>query len=287
MGDAIESLDLPAWVERAPNGNRHFREAVHTILHAISTSMELSTKMIMKGGMLMAIRYDSSRFTRDIDFSTRAPYAIGNETILLNKLDEQLILANGRFTYDVMCMRQRSIIRPKKPGANFPTLNLSIGYARQSNPRELSKLLAKQAPTVVEIDYSYNEAVLDTEVLRLANGSSLEVYSQVNLMAEKYRSILQQSIRNRYRRQDAYDLFLLLKFHHTLGDHERSHLLKCLVESARTREINPKAHSLRDSEIRTMTSNDYGTLESDIEGELPPFDEVYQTVQDFYESLPW
>ena len=61
MSDVIEALDLPSWVARAPDDKRHFREAVHIILSAIGTSRALRTKMDMKGGMLKAIRYGSSR----------------------------------------------------------------------------------------------------------------------------------------------------------------------------------------------------------------------------------
>lgn len=287
MSDAIETLDLPAWVARAPDAKRHFREAVHVILTAIGASTALRTQMVMKGGMLMAIRYDSSRFTKDADFSTRDRYAKGDETALLVELDAQLVLANEQFSYDVLCRRQKAGMRPARPGANFPTLGLSIGYAPRSKPRELKRLLAGQAPMVVELDYSYNEAVLDVEVLRLADGDSLQAYSQINLMAEKYRSLLQQPARHRNRRQDVYDLSLLLQGSHALNASEQARLVDCLIASSKARDIEPHVHSLRDPEVRAMTSEGYDTLQPEIEGALPPFDGVYQAVQDFYEQLPW
>lgn len=37
---------------------------------------------------------------------------------------------------------------------------------------------------MVEIDYSYNEAVLDVEVLRLSDGQELQAYSHLNVIAE-------------------------------------------------------------------------------------------------------
>lgn len=287
MSDAIEALDLPAWVARAPEDKRHFREAVHIILTAIGTSVALRTQMVMKGGMLMALRYDSTRFTKDADFSTREKYAKGDEAGLLAELDAQLTLANEQFSYDVMCRPQKAAMRPPRPDANFPTLGLSIGYALRSKPRELQRLLAGQAPTVVEIDYSYNEAVLDVEVLRLTDGDSLQAYSQINLMAEKYRSLLQQPRRRRNRRQDVYDLALLLQGAHPLDAAEQARLLDCLVASARARDIEPRGQSLRDPAVRSMAAEGYDTLQPEIDGVLPPFDAVYQTVQDFYEGLPW
>lgn len=276
---------LHGW--RAPEDKRHFREAVHIILTAIGTSVALRTKMVMKGGMLMALRYDSSRFTKDADFSTQDKYAKGDEAGLLAELDAQLVLANEQFPYDVMCRPQKTEMRPPRADANFPTLGLSIGYAPRSKPRELRRLLAGQAPTVVEIDYSYNEAVLDVEVLSLTDGDSLQAYSQINLMAEKYRSLLQQPTRRRNRRQDVYDLALLLQGDYPLDAVERVRLLDCLVASARARDIDPHSQSMRDPAVRAMASEGYDTLQPEIDGDLPPFAAVYQTVQDFYERLPW
>ncbi len=158
MSNSIEALDLHAWVERAPDDKRLFREAVHIILTAISTSVALRTQMVMKGGMLMALRYDSSRFTKDADFSTRDKYAKGDEAALLAELDVQLTLANEQLPYEVLCRRQKAETRPARPDATFPTLSLSIGYAPRSKPRELQRLLAGQEPRVVEIDYSISRS---------------------------------------------------------------------------------------------------------------------------------
>ena len=107
MSKPIETIDLTAWVEKAPPDKRNFREAVHIILTAIGTSTALRTKMVMKGGMLMALRYESSRFTKDADFSTKALYVSGDENELLTELDAQLALANAETNYDTMCVIQR------------------------------------------------------------------------------------------------------------------------------------------------------------------------------------
>jgi hypothetical protein len=59
------------WVEQAVSlKNQLFRQAVHIIIHAISDCDNLRSMMIMKGGILLAIEYNSPRYTKDIDFST-------------------------------------------------------------------------------------------------------------------------------------------------------------------------------------------------------------------------
>jgi hypothetical protein len=90
LAQKIEELDLPAWVKAAPSDKKNFREAVHIVLNAISTSAALRSKMVMKGGMLMAIRYGSSRFTKNTDFSTVDMYKSGDEKAILAELDKQL-----------------------------------------------------------------------------------------------------------------------------------------------------------------------------------------------------
>src|SRR3546814_6229251 len=73
-GGFVNEVNIEAWVEAAPEGQQRFREAVHIILDSIGHSQNLQAKMVMKGGLLMAIRYDSSRFTKDLDFSTTDLY---------------------------------------------------------------------------------------------------------------------------------------------------------------------------------------------------------------------
>ena len=243
--------------------------------------------MVMKGGMLMALRYESSRFTKDADFSTKALYVSGDEKELMAELDARLSLANAESDYDTMCVLQRSKLMPSGSKKTFPILDLNIGYAARSSESAMQRLRAKQSPNVVEIDYSYNEAVLDVDVLKLTDGDQLQVYSLVNLMAEKFRSLLQQPSRNRNRRQDVYDLSLLLLEIQNWTSAEKLTLKNCLIASAESRDICAKGDSMRNPEIKNRAAKGYEDMHGEVDGPLPPFDEIYQVVQDFYESLPW
>ena len=287
MNSPLESLDIPAWVAKAAADKKNFREAVHIILTAIGQSTALRTKMIMKGGMLMALRYESSRFTKDADFSTRELYVQGNETELIAELDAQIALATAELPYDTSCRIQRSELKPVGADKTFPTLALNIGYAPKSNARAMSRLLAKQSPTIVQIDYSYNESVLDVEVLQLVDGAELRAYSLVNLMAEKYRSLLQQTIRNRNRRQDIYDLALLLNHVDHWTQSERTMLKSLIVASAEPKGIQAQANSMSDPKIMEMAAKGYEDMAAEVDGPLPTFDDIYQQVLKFYEDLPW
>lgn len=164
-------------METAPEGQRAFREATHILLTAISASTDLRARMVMKGGMLMAIRYHSDRFTRDADFSTRARYEPKAAESLVEELDQQIVVANEQLPYDTACRLQRHEVRPARPDTSFPTLSCSIGYARRSHVPEMKRLAARQAATVVKIECSFNEAVLDVDTLGFADDGEIQVYS--------------------------------------------------------------------------------------------------------------
>lgn len=283
----VKELDLTDWVSDAPPSQRNFREAVHIVLSAISTSASLRHKMVMKGGLLMAIRYDSTRFTRDVDFSTRDKYAKADQDSLLSELDAQIESANDQLPYDTMCRRQATKLEPPREDASFPTLSVSIGFAPRSKPPQLAKLQAGQSPTVVQIDYSYNEAVYDVEILSLLDGDEIQAYSLSNLLAEKFRSLLQQPVRNRNRRQDVYDLHMLLTQCKPLSAEELLQVKTHLVHSCKARHIDAARTSISDPQVRQMAAKEYESLADEIEEELPDFDVAFEIVQGFYEALPW
>ena len=63
--------DFAIWVNATTSeGQRNFRPVVHIILDAIASTAKLRVDMVMKGGVLMDILYNTSRFTTDLDFST-------------------------------------------------------------------------------------------------------------------------------------------------------------------------------------------------------------------------
>ncbi len=283
----MKVLDLSVWVEQAPAEYKGFREAVHLILQGVGQSQELKAKMVMKGGLLMAIRYESSRFTRDIDFSTSERYEPGSEAALVAELDQQLLTASDHLPYSTRCKIQSFEIRPKGEGKTHQSLKLKIGYADSTNKGAFNRLQAKQSPHVVEIDYSYNEAVLDVEVFEIEHGVSLSTYSLHNVIAEKLRSLLQQPFRKRNRRQDVYDLHLLLSSEVALDSVDLRRIHGFLVSSCKSKGITPDSHSMDQEVIVAMAQKDYETLQAEVEGELPHFDEAMKTVQVFYRSLPW
>ncbi|MFN5657904.1 MAG: nucleotidyl transferase AbiEii/AbiGii toxin family protein, partial [Pseudanabaena sp.] len=147
--------------------------------------------------------------------------------------------------------------------------------------------LSLQSPNTISIDYSLNEATPNIEDLKLNLEEGILAYSLTDLIAEKYRSLLQQVSRNRNRRQDVYDINLLVERFGDINDFERSKILNSLIIKSKAREISPDINSFEDPDLKSRAQKDYHTLKDEIESELPDFDDLFQKVSDFYRSLPW
>jgi predicted nucleotidyltransferase component of viral defense system len=281
-------IDIAAWVEAAPEGQGEFREAVHTILCAIAHEPQLRNEMVMKGGILLAIRYGSNRFTKDIDFSTSKLLKEMPLETVRHLLDRSLVLAVEELDYDLDCQVQSATVMPSdKPGVSFPTIRLTIGHAYKGSKKHAS-LQRLECPTIISIDFSLNEPIFALEALELGGSGDgcLLSYAFSDLVAEKLRALLQQERRNRVRRQDIYDLFRLLE-RHAPDENERDAILTSLNKKSAARDLEVSRESMDNPEIRKRAQADYPQLAAEIEGELPDFDASYDRVAAFYRTLPW
>lgn len=279
--------DLPAWVLAAPKAKRNFRRAVHILLHAVATTPVLSRKLHMKGGILMALRYQSERFTKDVDFSTPEPYTRSAEDEFRRALEHALVAAPETLGYDLVCRIQKFDPQPGRD-KTYVTLQLTIGYAQVGTP-SYKRLLAGECTDIVGLDYSYSESIPEIETIQIDEEGMLCVYGLSTLVGEKLRALLQQPIRRRTRRQDVYDLKLLLDTQPQLQDQmTKARVLATLVAKCEEREFHATATSFDNPEVRRLALLEYATLATELpEGNLPPFDASFTVVSEYYRNLPW
>ncbi|MCK0553271.1 nucleotidyl transferase AbiEii/AbiGii toxin family protein [Pantoea ananatis] len=280
---------IETWIAEASADRVTFRQAVHIVLQAIAESEYLQPRMIMKGGILLGLRYRSSRFTEDIDFSTSMRLADIDKDTFREELNEALQIASAELPYQVSCAVQSLNIQPRDAEhATFPAFHLKIGYARNGNEGEMRRLRVGQSPHTVQIDYSLNEYSLSVDHVTLTDDNNLLAYSFTDLVAEKIRSVMQQVVRDRSRRQDIYDLNLLIGSVE-IDEEERLQILTSLLRKSTGRLeagfVNPD--TLDRTDIRDRSSQDYSLLKSEISGSLPDFDATYDAIRDFYRQLPW
>ena len=280
-------VNLEDWIssEGLRPGESRFRQAVSIILNAIESSSALSNLMVIKGGVLMALRYHSIRYTRDMDFSTEMSLDNLNKDEFEKTFRKALTLASADSPYDLECRIQSFTHEPKNQDqASFPSIQIKIGYAGRGKP-EHKGLLRGRATNVIKIDFSLNEIIVTEEVIEISGGKTIRAYAFSDMVAEKLRSLLQQPLRKRYRRQDVYDLCLLID--KNCSDDEKNAILTALVSKSKSRGLNPDQDSMSHPEIRRRASEDYHTLSDEVGGVLPDFDTSFDTVESFYKSLPW
>jgi predicted nucleotidyltransferase component of viral defense system len=148
--------------------------------------------------------------------------------------------------------------------------------------------MAKSASAIVALDYSLNEPIGATDFLELDDGANIRTYSLPDLVAEKFRALLQQEQRNRIRRQDIYDLHYILETHQAIRlPHTKAHILSSLIKKSRARDLTVTPDSMANPEIIRRAREEYPMLASEIGGEPPPFEQTYAIVEDYYRSLPW
>ena len=288
-GNDAVVVDIADWVKRAQADPQTYleRQATEVFLAALGLAPSYNDRVFLKGGILMGIRYHSPRQTADLDFTADLdPSEMGD---IRAELDTAMRRAAAILGYtDLICRVQTMRHRPSKrrfAGASFPALEVKIAYALRGSPQE-GALHAGRCNTLLEADISFREPVDEIQIVRLGHdGPEIAAYSLTDLIAEKLRALLQQPIRNRYRRQDVYDLAHLIETF-SFGQDELRHLLEVFFAKCRSRDIEPSSGSLSDPEVIRRAKSEWNTLDLEL-GELPDFDERFGIVERFYRSLPW
>ena len=289
MSERPHPVDVAAWVARVaqdPVAHRQ-RQAVEVILNAIATTSPLNTELFLKGGILLGLAYGSPRQTTDIDLTAAFAAERNVEDQIGALLNSAFPRTAASLGYADLVLRTQSAKgRPSHifPDAEFPALKLKVAYARRGTNEERA-LSEGTASSVIDVDISFNEPMNHVQVLQLTGGQELYAYGLIDLVAEKYRALLQQIPRNRYRRQDVYDLDVLIR-DVPADEFAPGDILHAFLEKCFARRFAPNRRSLDDSEVRLRAARDWNTMELELDT-LPEFDDCYERVAAFYRSLPW
>lgn len=138
-------FDIRTWVDEN-HEQRPFRQAVYTILTAISGNPDLRTDMILKGGILLALGYESTRFTKDIDFSTATKTKDFDVDQYISQFEGALFDAVEQLDYGLDCRVQSHRQNPPGEDKTFPTIQMNVGYADKGNAGAHRRLMAKNPP---------------------------------------------------------------------------------------------------------------------------------------------
>ena len=289
MSNSTLEIDVAAWVKRAKADPIAYqqRQTVEITLNAIAIATPFYQKMFLKGGILMGLAYDSPRQTIDIDLTTSLNTKGNVDDRIRKQLDSAFPRASAALGYAGLIVKVHSVKRLPAgifATAEFPALKLKIASARRGTNQEKA-LLQGRAPQIVGIDISFNEPLRQTQVLKLTGGNELYAYGKIELIAEKYRSLLQQVPRKRNRRQDVFDLDRLINDGEVDGA-SGADILDVFLTKCHSRHLAPSAESLNDPEIKRRAGADWNTIKLEV-GEVADFEVCFGRVRDYYRSLPW
>ena len=139
----MSDFDIEAWVNQSDE-NKYFRQAVHVIIFAISEYRELQEIMVMKGGILLALGYRSTRFTRDIDFSTETKLEDFDVEAFVQKFDHAVVTAVDRLDYGIDCLVQGWKQQPPVKTRHFRLLKSGWGMQIEVTAEHTDRLLTKE-----------------------------------------------------------------------------------------------------------------------------------------------
>ena len=225
----------------------------------------------------MGLVYGSPRQTADVDLTADVPVAEGTADQIEAWLEAALPRAAAALGYAGFITRIHSV-KPRPKGrfetADFPGLTMKVRSERREGVKAF-----------VGVDISFNEKLEKIEALELTDGNEILAYGLEDLIAEKYRAILQQVPRRRQRRQDVYDLDLLIA-EKDFDDARKRRIFDTFIIKCRSRKIEPTRASLENPEIRRRSEAEWPTMKLEL-GELPEFETCFERVAAFYQSLPW
>ncbi len=164
-------------------------------------------------------------------------------------------------------------------------LKIKVAYAERNSHQE-NMLNEGNASNTISVDISFNKMIVTWQILEIADGLSLRAYSQSDLIAEKFRALLQQVIRKRNRRQDVYDLHILLEKRESDNNAAATLILNTLIKKCRSRDIEPYSILIDDNEIESHSRAEWNSMKPET-GELPDFDSCYGCIATIYRQLPW
>ena len=278
-------VDVAAWADSAAINPvmRRQRQATHILLAAIAR-LNPPYALHLKGGLLLGLVHGSPRMTGDIDLTARFSPRRGIDAEIGAALDRILPKTVAMLGYVGVRTEVSGVrILPGKYAddierASFPALRITVRHVSGSDSRK--------RVDHVRVDVSFNEPASGAaDILDIGDGIELHAYAPVEVIAEKYRALLQQARRQRQRRQDVYDLdFLQARL--ALDDGAKAEILNALIGKCQARGFVPDIGSFDDPEVRERAGAEWDTMGLEA-GRLPDFGRCFGNVRRFYRQLPW
>ena len=279
--------DIQPWAtaHQMPESEARIRFAQYGILRAISLSRELSRLLVFKGGNALDFIWQPNRSTSDLDFSidmTQAASSIDVETLRL--FFDGALTAAGR-VLNIAYRTQRFKRNPPGERHTFSTFQAKVAYALQDQPRLLTMIRSSQSVSpIIDLDISLNEVICASEDVSVSGTHPLRTCTIEDILAEKLRALLQQTIRNRNRAQDLLDIAVCLQ-ESPIGVIDPERVGRFLLQKAAARDVPVSVAAFRDANLISRTRQDYDSLRATARTFFIPFNDALEQLHTFVETL--
>lgn len=274
--------ELSAW--RAANGvtaeeaRRRFVQFV--VLATIGASAGLVPRLALKGGNALRFVHGSVRSTIDLDFTAEADFP-DNASDIRALLDAALRLGERQHQVKARCQAIRR--KPPRPEQTLPTYNVKICFQLPGDRYYRDFEARGQFSEVIELEISLNDVLCETIEYRLSPTTRpVRVCSLEDIVAEKLRALLQQTIRNRSRPQDVYDIASRVRESGPSIDVQK--VSEFLIRKSWARGIRPRKSSFGEA-VRGSAAVRYEEQIRAQTAEFIPFDEAWAAVLSFVGRL--
>lgn len=279
--------DLASWADS--NGvtatEARLRFAQYAALCGIASVTPLRESLVFKGGNALDFVWQPNRSTVDLDFSLDMDGAQFDPKpeIIRGLLQRGFGVASQRF--GIVFAVHRVEQQPRGEEKTFVTYTARVGYALPDETKLLTRIAGGQASThVLPIEISLNEPIgasirvnIDRD-LRPLRVSTIE-----DIVGEKLRSLLQQPIRNRNRRQDVLDIAVTVQMNPHL---DRAKIAAFLLAKANARNVEVSKAAFRNTEVADRARVGYDALKRTTRTLFIPFEEAFALVLALSDELP-
>ncbi len=278
----LRLTDLDAWsvAHGATSDETRRRFVQFVILQALSAG-DIARRLAFKGGNALRFGYGFPRSTFDLDFTSIDLQE--DEEYIRATIDK--VVRTETQAFGVKCKVSSVKRNPSNLDRTLPTYRVKVGYALPLDRLFPDFLESPKLSThVVPLDITFNDVICETVLLSFLKDKShgLTICTLNDILAEKLRAILQQSIRNRHRPQDVYDVARIIV--NNRHDLDLELVRRYVTEKCHARQIEFSVESF-DDDIRMRSMYGYDELSTDLPGEFIPFESAWLEVVSFVREL--
>ncbi len=160
---------------------------------------------------------------------------------------------------------------------------MKIGYVLTDEVRLRTRVQKGEKSThVIKLDISLNEPICASTTVSIDGTHDLRVSTLEDIVAEKLRALLQQSIRNRGRRQDVLDIAVIVRSR-TI-DHDA--IAEYLLRKAAARNVPVSRAAFHADDLAARASVGYAELEQTTRVSFIPFADALRELYALVDRLP-